>query len=101
MQYLVSSVYSVLLTTAMQGGLGPGAGEQTGAGRHEGPGQHQQPHDQPAQEHGRRGVQVRPCITYHSGAQYLVARVRCTVWNRALGQHQNMETRTRLSVNCE
>ena len=61
------------LSPQWQGGLGPGAGEQTGAGRHKGPGQHQQPHDQPAQEHGRRGVQVRVCITYHVWAAVLSA----------------------------
>ena len=26
---------------------------------------------------------------------------RCTVWNRALGQHQKLETRTQLAVNCK
>ena len=26
---------------------------------------------------------------------------RCTVWNRALGQHQKLETRTKLAVNCK
>ena len=29
------------------------------------------------------------------------AGYRCTVWNRALGQHQKLETRTSLAVNCE
>ena len=29
------------------------------------------------------------------------ATYRCTVWNRALGQHQKLETRTQLAVNCE
>ena len=47
------------LSPRWQGGLGPGAGEQAGAGRHQGPGEHQHPHHQSAQEHGRRGVQVR------------------------------------------
>ena len=29
------------------------------------------------------------------------ASYRCTVWNRALGQHHKLETRTTLAVNCK
>lgn len=38
-------------------------------------------------------------ITPHKNTDGAV--YRCTVWNRALGQHQKLETRTQLAVNCE
>ena len=42
----------------VQGGPVPAARGQPGAGRHQGRGQPQRAHHHPAQEHGRRGVQV-------------------------------------------
>ena len=82
----------------VQGGPVPAAGGQPGAGRHQGRGQSQRAHHHPAQEHGRRGVQVDAECGHQEdhGVHY-----RCTVWNRALGQHQKLETRTQLAVNCE
>ena len=48
-----------------------------------------------------RDEQSSSVLTIHPNKNTDGAAYRCTVWNRALGQRQKLETRTSLRVNCE
>ena len=48
-----------------------------------------------------RDDQSTSVLTIHPNKKTDGASFRCTVWNRALGQRQKLETRTSLRVNCE
>ena len=48
-----------------------------------------------------RDEQSSSVLTIHPNKNTDGATYRCTVWNRALGQRQKLETRTSLTVNCK